>query len=359
MTNNENSIFLRKTEEYLSKAIEKEKKKEYSGAATYYLMAAKALLEVAKESTGELKRQRIEKADRLMEKAKNLPKAIDEKIHEGEEGIHLLQKPTITFNEVAGLTKIKEKIKDLVITPFSHPELAKKWKVRTGGGVLLYGPPGTGKTLIAKAVAGELDADFYYIKASDIMSKWVGQSEKKVAELFSKARGSTKAVVFIDEIDALLPKRTPQSSTVMARVVPQFLAEMDGIDSKNENILLMAATNVPWNLDEAVLRPGRFDFKFYVSLPDFEARRKIIELNLDVPIEDDFDFDRISERTEGYSGADIRLVCDEAKREMFRRDIKGINEVLTTAAVMDIIQTVRPSVDKKTLERYAVRFNET
>lgn len=146
-----------------------------------------------------------------------------------------------------------------------YPEKAKKWKVKTGGGVLLYGPPGTGKTYLAEAVAGELDADFFYVKASDIMSKWVGESEKRVAELFKKARESKKAVIFIDEIDALLPKRTTHSS-VMQRVVPQFLAEMDGIDSRNENILLMAATNVPWNIDPAALRPGRFDFKFYIPL---------------------------------------------------------------------------------------------
>ncbi|HEC88671.1 MAG TPA: ATP-binding protein [Thermoplasmata archaeon] len=351
MNGDEISIFLKKVEEYISLAIEKEEKKEYDIAKKYYLMAAKAILEIAKKSPIELKKSRMEKAEKLIQRANSLPSAvIDEK---GEEKVvQLLEKPKITFNDVAGLEEVKEKIKDLIITPFLYPEIAKKWKVRTGGGVLLYGPPGTGKTLLAKAVAGELDADFFYIKASDIMSKWVGESEKKVANLFQKARETGKAVIFIDEIDALLPKRTGTYSTVMKRVVPQFLAEMDGIDSKNDKILLMAATNVPWELDPAVLRPGRFDFKFYIPLPDFEAREKIFELNLDIPKEENFDFDLIAQLTEGYSGADIRLICDEAKRKMFRREIEGKENILKTEYVIEIIDKIKPSVNEKMLKKY-------
>ena len=353
MSNSEISIFLKKADEYISLAIEKENNKEYGGARNYYLMASKAIFEAAKRSPAELKKRRMEKADRLMKRANNLPKAIREG-EKKEEGkiVQMLEKPKITFQEVAGLHNVKEKIKDLIITPFSHPELAKKWKVRTGGGVLLYGPPGTGKTLLAKAVAGELEADFFYIKASDVMSKWVGESEKRVVDLFTKARESSKAVIFIDEIDALLPSRTGQSSTVMARVVPQFLAEMDGVDSKNDKILLMAATNVPWNLDHAVLRPGRFDFKFYIDVPDFEARKKIIEINLDVPMEESFDFDRLAHMVEGYSGADIRLVCDEAKRMMFRREIDGAESILKTENMVEIIERIKPSINEKMLKKY-------
>lgn len=173
-----------------------------------------------------------------------------------------------------------------------------------------------------------------------------------MAELFQKARESGKAVIFIDEIDALLPKRTNTYSTVMKRVVPQFLAEMDGIDSKNDKILLMTATNVPWELDPAALRPGRFDFKFYVPLPDFEARKKIFELNLDVPKEENFDFDLLAELTEGYSGADIRLICDEGKRKMFRMEIEGKENVLRTQHLIEIINNTKPSVNEKMLKKY-------
>lgn len=352
MNSDEISIFLKKAEEYISLAIDKEKKKEYDGARNYYLLAAKAIFEAAKRSPDDLKKSRMEKADRLIERTNSLPKAIEEKEEKEEKVVQMLEKPKIAFHDVAGLHDVKEKIKDLIITPFLYPDVAKKWKVRTGGGVLLYGPPGTGKTLLAKAVAGELDADFFYIKASDVMSKWVGESEKKVVELFTKARESSKAVIFIDEIDALIPKRTGQSSTVMARVVPQFLAEMDGVDSKNDKILLMAATNIPWNLDPAVLRPGRFDFKCYVHLPDFEARKKIIELNLDVPMEENFNFDEIAQLIEGYSGADIRLVCDEAKRMMFRMEIDGAENILKTVHVSEILERVKPSVDEKMLKKY-------
>ena len=352
MNSDEISIFLKKAEEYISLAIEKEEKKEYGMAKKYYLMAAKAILEAAKKSPEDLKKSRMEKAEKLTKRANLLPSAIIEEEKGEERIVQLLEKPKITFDDVAGLEEVKEKIKDLIITPFLYPEIAKKWKVRTGGGVLLYGPPGTGKTLLAKAVAGELNADFFYIKASDIMSKWVGESEKKVNELFEKARGSEKAVIFIDEIDALLPKRTGQSSTVMQRVVPQFLAEMDGVDSKNNRLLLMAATNVPWNIDPAALRPGRFDFKFYVSLPNFEARKIIFKLNLDIPKEDNFDFDLISQLTEGYSGADIRLICDESKRRMFRREIKGEDNILKAEHVVEIVEKTKPSVNEKMLDKY-------
>lgn len=340
------SLLLKKAEEYLKKAIQKEREKKYDSSRKYYLMTAKALLELAKISDGKIKEIRIKNADKLIKKAKSF-QAIKE---EETKFFQLSEKPKITFEDVAGLDEVKEKIKELVIIPFLYPEKARKWKVKTGGGVLLYGPPGTGKTYLAKAVAGELDADFFYVKASDIMSKWVGESEKRVAKLFQRVRESKKAVIFIDEIDALLPKRTGTSSTVMQRVVPQFLAEMDGIDSRNDNVLLITATNVPWNLDPAALRPGRIDFKFYIPLPDYEARKRMLKLNLDVP--EEVDYDVLAEQTEGYSGADIKLICDEAKRMMFKREIEGSEEVLKTQNVLEVINRIKPSIDGKMLKRY-------
>lgn len=347
------SLLLKKAEENLEMALQKEREKKYDSAREYYLMAAKALLESAKTTDGKIKGIRIRNAEKLIEKAKSLPRAVEEIENEDAEAKQTfhLGGAKITFDDVAGLDEVKEKIEDLVITPFLYPEKARKWKVKTGGGVLLYGPPGTGKTYLAKAVAGELDAALFYVKASDIMSKWVGESEKRVAELFTMARENEKAVIFIDEIDALLPKRTGTSSTVMQRVVPQFLAEMDGIDSRNDNILLMAATNVPWNLDPAALRPGRFDFKFYIPPPDFEARKKIFQLNLDVP-SDEIDFDLLAERTEGYTGADIKLICDEVKRWMFRMEIEGKSELLRTEHVLEVLSRIKPSIDERMLRKY-------
>jgi len=351
MESHELNIFLRKAEEYLTLGFESEKTKEYGNARMYYLMAAQTLGEAAKRSPTNLKITRLERSQSILKHAEMLPKAVKE---EGKKDtvFQVLEKPKVTFKDVAGLNEVKEKIKELIITPFSYPDLAKKWKIKTGGGVLVFGPPGTGKTLLAKAVAGELDADFFYVKASDIMSKWVGESEKTIAELFKKARASRKAVIFIDEIDALIPNRTGQSSTVMARVVPQFLAEMDGVDTKNDNILFMAATNIPWMLDPAVLRPGRFDFKCYIPQPDFDARKRIFEINLDVPKEDNFDFDTLAKVTENYSGADIRLICEEAKREMFRKEIEGGKSLLGVDLVLQIQKRIRPSVDDKLLKKY-------
>lgn len=348
----EPSLLLKRAGEYLEMALQKEREKKYDSAREYYLMAAKALLETAKAAKGNIKEIRIRNAEKLIEKAKSLPKTVKEvESKESKRSFILSERPKIIFEDVAGLEEVKEKIRDIIITPFLYPEKAKKWKVKTGGGVLLFGPPGTGKTYLAKAVAGELDADFFYVRASDIMSKFVGESEKRVAELFKQARASGKAVVFIDEIDALLPKRSGMKSTVMQRVVPQFLAEMDGIDSRNDNILLMAATNIPWNIDPAALRPGRFDFKFYIPPPDFEARKKIFQLNLDVPSEC-IDFDVLAEKTEGYSGADIKFICDEVKRMMFRREIEGREELLRTEHVLEVIPSVKPSIDERMLKKY-------
>jgi len=347
------AVLIRQAEELLERAVREEREKNFASARRYYLLAAEALLRAAKESKGRVKEVRLRNAEKLLSITDRLPQQEAEG-GESKGGRFLLrQKPEVSFRDVAGLEEVKQKIRELIIEPFLHPEKARKWGIKAGGGVLLYGPPGNGKTLLAKAVAGEAGAEFFYVKASDIMSKWVGESERRVAELFSQARACERAVIFIDEIDALLPKRSSGGSTVMQRVVPQFLAEMDGIGSESGNLLLLAATNVPWNLDPAALRPGRFDFRFYVSLPDFEARKRIFELNLQVPKEEGFDFARLAELTSGYSGADIKLICDEAKRAVFMREItSGTESLLLMRDVEEAISRVKPSVDRGLLRRY-------
>lgn len=340
-------VLLRKAQEYLNLAIQKEKEKKFDSAKDYYFMAAKALLEAAKESGGKMKEIRLKNAEKLIRKADSMPAMVKE--GEGHEIKPISpERSRITFDDVAGLDDVKEKIRDLIITPLLYPEKAEKWKVRAGGGMLLYGPPGTGKTHLGRAVAGEIDAEFYYVKASDIVSKWFGESEKRVAELFRKAREG-KSVVFIDEVDALLPKRTASTSSVMPRIVSQFLNEMDGIDKGN--LLIIGATNIPWSIDPAALRPGRFDFKFYIPPPDFEARKRIFQLNLDVP--NDVDFDVLAERSDGYSGADIKLICDEAKRMMMKKEIESGEEVvMRTEDVISVMEKFRPSIDVRDLRKY-------
>lgn len=192
------------------------------------------------------------------------------------------------------------------------------------------------------------------------MNKWVGESERNIAKLFSAAREQKKAVIFIDEVEALIPKRKDSGSTVMQRVVPQILGEMDGVESKNENLLFIGATNEPWSIDHAALRPGRFDEKIYVPPPDKEVRKKIFELNLrGKPLASDIDFDKLVEMTEVpllyvcYSGADIKQICLKASLIPFRETIQsGIERNIEMRDLTEAINAVKPSIDKEMIEKY-------
>ncbi|MFQ5975416.1 MAG: ATP-binding protein, partial [Candidatus Hydrothermarchaeales archaeon] len=302
-------ISLKKAEEYIEEATNAEGLGKLKTARDYYLKASQQLFNAANESHGRLKSVRVENAEKLLKKAKSIK--IKEKVAHGkdeapESDFILHKKPSVTFDDVAGLESVKNEIKDKIIYPFLYPEKADKFGITSGGGILLYGPPGTGKTYISKAIANEVDATFFTIKPSEIMSKWVGESEQNIAKLFNAARDQGRSVIFIDEVEALIPKRRSSGSSVMQRVVPQILAEMEGVESNNTNLLFIGATNEPWSIDHAALRPGRFDEKIYVHPPDFEARKKIFELNLrEKPLSEDIDFDKLAEMSEGYSGADI------------------------------------------------------
>jgi len=234
-----------------------------------------------------------------------------------------------------------------MIYPYTHPEEAARYGVRKGGGILLYGPPGTGKTLLAKAVAAEIEAAFFNVVPSKIMSKWVGEAEKNVQRLFEEARTCGKAIIFIDEIESLMPKRSVSHSTVMQRVVPQFLAELEGFEERDYDLLFIGATNVPQQLDPAVLRPGRFDVKIYVGLPSRKARVEIFRLNLDGKfISNDIDYARLAKLTESYSGADIREVCNRASQERFLKVVEGEDQPLPISMedLERAIQHVKPSI---------------
>ncbi len=184
----------------------------------------------------------------------------------------------VSFSDVVGLADVKEAVFDKIINPRKHPELYKKFNIKTGGGILMYGPPGTGKTMIAKAIAKEIGADFYSIKCSDHISKWFGETERNIRELFDKARESKTSIIFFDEIDALAVNRDGCSSSPMQRVVPELLAQIQGINEqkKGHSMLLIAATNKLWLIDSGFLRPGRFDDKIYVGLPDTDARAELV-----------------------------------------------------------------------------------
>ena len=266
------------------------------------------------------------------------------------------EKPKIRFDDIAGLDDVKEQIRLKMILPFTHPDKAKAYKVKTGGGILLYGPPGTGKTMIAKAVAGELDATFFAIAPSEILNKWVGESEKNIRKLFDTARSCEKAVIFIDEVESLIPKRREtEAGGVMARVVPQILAELDGFDVKEgQCVMFMGATNEPWEIDYAMLRPGRLDEKVYVGLPDLPARRKVLTLNLkEIPLAGDVDLDGVAKRLEGYSGADIAYLCRKTAEQKFLASVNAADTPpLTEADFEKVLGKLRPSVSTDNLERF-------
>lgn len=260
---------------------------------------------------------------------------------------------SLGFAHVAGLEDAKREIRLRMILPFAHRETARAFGIETGGGLLLYGPPGTGKTLLARATAAELDAAFFSVKAADIMSKWVGEAERNVAGLFAAARAFERAVVFIDEIEALVPARAGNASTVMARVVPQFLAEMQGFRQHPNSLLVMGATNEPWAIDAAMLRPGRFDVHVHVGLPDMAARyAQIAALLKDRPLAGNIDIALLAEHSDGLSGADIAGFVQRAAREGFAASLEGAIQPLTQAQLETVLAATPPSVSAERAARY-------
>ncbi|MDE7099803.1 MAG: ATP-binding protein, partial [Malacoplasma sp.] len=207
------------------------------------------------------------------------------------------------------------------VLPIKHSHLYKIFKKNTGGGILLFGLPGTGKTLFAEAVSNEIDAKFFSIKCSDIKSKWIGESEKKIKDLFKNARKEKRAVIFFDEFESIGKKRSSDDLSSEA-TVPEILAQMQGVGTDNNNILVIAATNRPWDIDSALLRPGRFDEKIYVPLPDYLARKEIFKIKLkDLPHED-IDFDYLASITNNCNGADISYFCERLKMSVINRSIQ-------------------------------------
>ena len=266
-------------------------------------------------------------------------------------------KPDVKFADIAGLEDVKQEIFMKMIYPFKHAELAQHFGIDVGGGLLMYGPPGTGKTMIAKAVAGELDATMFVITPAQLMSKWVGEAEQNVRKLFETAKSEARSIIFIDEVEALVPARSGQQSTIMQRVVPQILQELEGFDRKaGRALLFMGATNEPWSLDPAMMRPGRLDAKVYVPLPDAPARFKLFEIYLAKrPLDDDMDFPKLVEATEGYSGADIKAICAKAASRPFLESVQNgaAPRNINLADLQAVIATTPPSVGPQQALKYA------
>jgi len=359
-----------------AKGVSAYKAGDYAAAKTYLIEAAECMIELAESAkTDAAGRQHEQIAAELMDLArdcdrlKHAPKGGRPRIKEkdaddggGDASDWIVRdKPTIGFDDIAGLEDVKADIRLKMIYPLQHPEVAAKYGISLGGGVLLYGPPGTGKTMMAKAVAHEIEATFFMISPAQVLSKWVGEAEQNIRKLFDAARDEPKSIIFIDEVEALVPRRQTDSSSVMQRVVPQILQELEGFDRKAERALLfMGATNKPWMLDEAMLRPGRLDTKVYIGLPDGPARFKLLEMYLAKrPLADDVDFGVLCDRLEGYSGADIKSLADRSASIPFMEIVAGKEpRPIRMDDIMTIIAATPPSVSPADLPRYQT-FDDT
>jgi SpoVK/Ycf46/Vps4 family AAA+-type ATPase len=243
------------------------------------------------------------------------------------------QHERVTFADVGGLAEVKQAIHRRIILPFKKPSIFQRFKKRAGGGILLYGPPGCGKTLLARATAGEVDAKFYSVSIADVLDMYIGESERKLHALFEKARQDAPAVLFFDEVEALGGKRQFSREGTSSKLVSQFLAEMDGFAQNNAGVLILGATNVPWAVDPAFRRPGRFDRVVFIPPPDREARVGILKLLLaERPAADDIEVGLIAERTSGFSGADLRELVETAVDEAIEASLASGRELPVSMA---------------------------
>ena len=251
---------------------------------------------------------------------------------------------TTRFVDIVGMEELKKTVRLRIIDPFLRPGLFAKFRKKAGGGPLLYGPPGCGKTLMARAIATECDATFIPVGISDILSMWIGQSEGNLAALFDKARSYRPSVLFFDELDALAYSRSKAQSDHTRSTVNEFLNQLDGMAGDNEQVLILAATNMPWDVDPAMKRPGRFDRSIFVPPPDAAARAEMFRAKLvDVPV-GELDYQALAKATEYASGADIDGIIDEGKDRALA-DIMdgGEDRVLTQEDLLGAARDMEPS----------------
>ncbi len=249
----------------------------------------------------------------------------------------------ITFADIGGMEELKERIRMSIIYPFQNKELFAKFKKKRGGGVMLYGPPGCGKTLISQATAGECGAHFIDLRIHDVLSKWIGESEQRIHEIFEEARRRAPTILFIDEIDALGIKRSDAGNS--SNVVNTLLTELDGGSEKNEDVLVLGATNVPWRVDSAFRRPGRFDHVLFVPPPDAPARESILKLILDAIPQENLDLTALAKASEKFSGADLNAVVDKASEEVLNAVMNGKSKgtQLTQKGLAKALKKSRPT----------------
>ena len=273
-----------------------------------------------------------------------------------------LQKPSINFDDVGGMDDVKKEIELKMIKPLLHPELYKAYGKKIGGGILLYGPPGCGKTYLSKATAGQINARFINVGLNDILDMWIGNSEKNLHDIFELARESKPCVLFIDEIDALGASRSDMKKSSGRQLINQFSQELDGIGNNNEGVLVLGATNTPWNLDPAFRRPGRFDRIIFVPPPDQNSREAILKLKLKNKPTENIDLSSISKKIKQFSGADIDALIDIAIEQKLDSSFEdGIPKPIETKDLLGAAKKHKASTQEwfMTAKNFAMFANDS
>jgi transitional endoplasmic reticulum ATPase len=292
--------------------------------------------------------------------------------HIAEKGETIRGVPKVTYEDIGGLKEEIQKVREMIELPLRHPEIFEKLGIEAPKGILLYGPPGTGKTLLAKAVANESNAHFISISGPEIMSKFYGESEARLREIFKEAKEKAPSIIFIDEIDSIAPKREEVTGEVERRVVSQLLSLMDGLESRGK-VIVIAATNRPNAIDPALRRPGRFDREIEIRVPDKKARLEILQIHTrNMPLAPDVNLEKIANMTHGFVGADLEYLCKEAAMKCLRRVLPELNleeekippEVLNKLIVtmddfMEALKEVTPSAMREVyIETPDVRWSD-
>lgn len=263
------------------------------------------------------------------------------------------ERPNVHFEDIAGLESAKQVIRDEIIGPYLHPDLYKRFNRNTNGGILMYGLPGTGKTMLGRCIATETNADFFSVRCSEIMDKYVGESEKHISALFNAARESGNAIIMFDEFEAIGKKRGGEASNT-DRVVTELLTQMDGFEKNQGRLIVIAATNLPWMIDSALTRPKRLTHHIYVPLPDATARRYLLTRRFSgLPCSGELDFDRMVIATEGFNGADLDNLVEQACNPAIRRgsESNDYNQYITQADVDYALKHVHSSVRPEDIRR--------
>ena len=341
-------------------AAEALKKGDFSKAFFHTTQAAQFAFNLAQQCSGKLAQAYINNGNELLDlaeeikaKVKNPPKKISAEPEDktgSDDKIKAIERPGVRLDDVAGMEEVKDQIRLRMLEPLKRPEEAKKHGLKTGGGILLYGPPGTGKTFLAKAVAGELDLPFFAITSADVFGKYVGESENNIREIFASARKHPLSVLFIDELETIFRKRDSNIHETTQKVISVLLQELDGVNSESNNpILLLGATNTPWMIDEAFMRTNRFDVRAYVGLPEYEARKKIIQnalKSVEYPVEKEA-IEYLAKETEGFSGADITGIIMNIKQAAFDRKCTSYTKELFEEARSKAISSCNTELSAK------------